>query len=276
VIGLLAVVVGQLAWAAGTLLRDEAAFADAFHGVLVREPVRSEVAEDLTEDLAAGAIEVLGERATPALRADLAEVEGRVAASPAVEEDLEAIARWAASGVVGDGSLPPPELSATWEAYLAEVTVLHPDVGRELRRAAADAPTADELDVGGGGEGLRLGEGLVWLVPVPFVAFLVAFGAVIAGVLGGRSRGRGVALLIAVPAVATVVVAALGDSASIALHLLGAVARAALPAAVVTGAVALAALVAGSRVAPVDRSRVAAAEVPEGWLGPGGPDQPRR
>ena len=267
-LAILAVTAGQLAWTANTVLRDEARFTQVVHGALVREPLRSEAAPDLAEDLADIAIANVetmeGVEVTSALRRELRAVADRVVAGPAFDAQIEpfstAMGRWA---VTGREEMDAPATLVLWDAYLAELRQTHPQVAQRLaslpqpgdvRDAVEGSPTA-QLDerartrLGPESAEVGLQRALRGLPVVVLLCYLVAVAAAVGTVVAGRGSGRVIALLVALPAIATVIVWALSSGPGSWSFVVHAAAQAALPACAVTAAVALAPLIMGSRYA---------------------------
>ena len=257
---------GQLLWTANALLRDETRFTHVLHGALVREPLRSEAAPDLAEDLADIAVanvetmEVVEVTAT--LRRELRAVADRVVAGPAFDAQIEpfstAMGRWA---VTGREAMDAPATLVLWDAYIGEVAQTHPQVAQRLaslpkpedvRDPAADSPTA-QLDerartrLGPQSDEVGLRQALRWLPAAVLLCYLVAVAAAVGAVVAGRGTGRIIALLVALPAAATLVAWAVSTGPGSWAFAAHAAAQAALPACAVSAAVAVAAVIMGSR-----------------------------
>jgi hypothetical protein len=254
-----AAVAAHLAWSVDGVLRDPDGAAALVLGVLEREPARSALTDDLARDLAEDAMSALSpeQRAAGAERT-LEAAARAAAASEVTDAHLPAFAAWVGEGVVTDAVPPFPDLTAIYEAFEAEVAardeallaVVRPVAWGSAEELLREAYLDGELAT----EGVGLADRLAVVPPLGWTAHLVTLVAALAAVALRRSAGRGVAVALAVPAVLTLLVAAIPAGSGIPRFALRLLAAEAVPGALLTGAVAGAAALLGRRSATSDGS----------------------
>jgi hypothetical protein len=257
-VALVAVVVGHLAWLADGLLRDEEAFAGMVGGIMRREPVRTDLAEELVTVLAeAGADAAAGAGDAPSeeQRRTLTAAAEAVAASSAFDAQVDAAAGWFAAGAISGTAPPGFSIEVAWSAYRDEVAARDAALAARLDRVPPPSSDGDGEPLFPEDAPFALGDVLAPAPVLRLSAFAIAFAAAVGATVLRRSRGRLLAGIVAAPAVLVVLVRVAAGGEGIAAFVVRTAAGVLLPAAAATALIGLAVLVTGTRVAPGPQRR---------------------